>query len=123
MRAIWPFGRKKEESRAETIQFIVHPLTNQPDVVRVRYACECGCKPSADYTQGSDEANFEHCCCGRVHFVGAHADERLRAYLDERRAQGQDVDMSYTFYAIEVAAPWGDAVPVAYAVPEVPRPH
>ena len=105
------------------MEFTVHTPRNQPDVAEVRYVCECGCKPRARYRQGSDEANYEHCCCGLVHFVGTAAEEKLRAYLDDRRAQGEDADMVYTLHTQEVQAPWGEPVPVAYALPETPRPH
>jgi hypothetical protein len=91
--------------------------------LEVRYDCQCGCKPRARYTQGTDEANHEHCCCGRVHFVGVQAEERLHAYLEERRTQGEDAEMVYTSYAQTVQAPWGEPVAVAYALPDQPRKH
>lgn len=50
------------------------------------YACGCDCVPTAipadDGTPGS-----EHCCCGKVHFVGVGARDALDAYLAERRKQ------------------------------------
>ena len=105
------------------MEFTVHTLRNQADLVEVRYACGCGCKPRARYQRGTDEAGHEHCCCGRVHFVGARAEERLRDYLAERRVQGEDADMVYTFHASTVEAPWGEPVTVAYALPDHPREH
>lgn len=48
------------------------------------YECGCTCVPTAvpnaDGTPGS-----EHCCCGKVHFVGTGARAALDAYLAERR--------------------------------------
>lgn len=105
------------------MDFVVVSPRNQPDVVEVRYECECGCKPRARYQRGTDQAAHEHCCCGRVHFVGARAEERLNAYLEQRRAQGEDADMVYTVHAKAVQAPWGEAVAVAYALPDKPREH
>ncbi len=108
------------------MEFTAYPVRNQPDVVEVRYDCQCGCKPRARYHRGADEANYEHCCCGRVHFVGVRADDRLRAYLEERRVRGEDADVTYTstsFGKVTLAAPWGEPVTVAYAVPDRPRQH
>ncbi len=50
----------------------------------ITYECGCACvpvaAPAADGSQG-----FEHCCCGKVHFVGADASGALSSYLAERR--------------------------------------
>ena len=105
------------------MEFIVRSPKNKPDVVEVRYDCDCGCKPRARYTRGTDEANHEHCCCGIVHFVGAHAEEKLATYLQERRASGEDADLTYDLHAETVEAPWGEPVDVAYGLPEEPREH
>ena len=101
----------------------MHTPRNQADVIEVRYTCECGCKPRARYRRGTGEAGHEHCCCGRVHFVGALAEDRLRDYLAERRTPGEDADMAYSYHAQAVQAPWGESVAVAYALPKVPRKH
>ncbi len=106
------------------MEFIVKTPLNKADVVEVRYDCFCGCKPRAQYQRGADEANFEHCCCGQVHFVGAKAEDRLKAYLAERATTGMDDDVGgYTLHAQQVKAPWGEPVAVAYAVPHHPRKH
>jgi hypothetical protein len=105
------------------MEFFVRALPNRPDTVEVRYDCACGCKPRARYQRGTDEAGHEHCCCGQVHFVGARAHQRLEDYLTGRRAQGEDLDMAYTLHQTEVGAPWGEAVSVAYAVPNTPHKH
>jgi len=106
------------------MEFIARSPRNNPDVVEVRYDCTCGCKPRARYQRGTEEANREHCCCGQVHFVGFHAEERLKAYLDERSAQGMDIEIGgYSIHTQDVEAPWGEPVPVAYAVPAIPKAH
>jgi hypothetical protein len=105
------------------MEFIVRSPANQPDVVEVRYDCACGCKPRARYRRGADEANHEHCCC-IVHFVGAKASDRLDAYLADRATRHEDDDVGgYTRHQASVTAPWGDAVPVAYALPHRLRKH
>ena len=106
------------------MEFITRSPKNKPDVVEVRYDCACGCKPRARYQRGTEEANHEHCCCGQVHFVGVQAEERLKTYLDERSSQGLDAEVGgYSIYTQHVDAPWGELVPVAYAVPEIPTAH
>jgi hypothetical protein len=105
------------------MEFIVRAPLNRPDTLEVRYDCACGCKPRARYDRGTQEANYEHCCCGQVHFVGHQAEERLRDYLQARRAEGLDTDQVHTIETHEVTAPWGDPVPVALAVPDPSRVH
>lgn len=105
------------------MEFLVKSPLNRPDVVEVRYDCECGCKPRARYQRGADEAGHEHCCCGRVHFVGRGASLRLESYLAERRARGEDSDVRYTLHHGKVQSPWGDEVELAYALPDKPRAH
>ena len=83
----------------------------------VSYKCDCGCKPMAHYYQGSAEAGHEHCCCGRVHFAGLGAEEQLEQYLAQRRQEGLDEGLTYSLYATQVRAPWGEPLPVAYALP------
>ena len=105
------------------MEFVVRSPRNRPNVVEVRYDCECGCKPRARYEQGTTEAGHEHCCCGRVHFVGDQATQHLEAYLAERRASGEDVDLQYTVQEQVVTAPWGDPIPVAFGVPDKLHEH
>lgn len=105
------------------MDFTVRTQPNHPDTVEVRYDCSCGCKPRARYQRGSSDAGHEHCCCGRVHFVGAQAFERLQEYLAERRTQGRDLDLTYAFQNGEIQAPWGEAVVWAYAEPSEPQEH
>ena len=105
------------------MDYVVHTPKNRPDVVEVRYDCECGCKPRARYQQGSDDAGHEQCCCGRVHFVGVDAGARLDAYLDQKRESGEGADMTYEITVEEVTASWGQSVPVAFGIPNVPHKH
>ncbi len=85
--------------------FVVRSPRNNPDVAEVRYDCECGCKPRARFEKGTDDAGHEHCCCGQVHFVGAHADARLKEYLDDRATRNEDADVGvYTFHTQAVDA-------------------
>lgn len=88
------------------------------DVAEVGYVCSCGCKPRARYRQGAQEAGHEHCCCGRVHFVGSDALGQLQAYLRERKAAGEDTDREYRLFQGELQAPWGGPLPVAYGIPQ-----
>ena len=105
------------------MEFKVHAPLNTEDTVEVRYDCPCGCKPRARYQRDTDEADHEHCCCGRVHFVGAQADQRLEAYLAERRTQGEDEGLTYSFESSTVEAPWGESVPVVFATPDKLHKH
>ena len=57
----------------ESVEFAVRTPKNKPNVVEARYGCVCGCKPRARYERGTNEAEHEHCCCGRVHFIGDEA--------------------------------------------------
>lgn len=108
------------------MEFIVRQLSSRPDTILVRYDCPCGCKPNAEYQQGSQEVNFEHCCCGNIHFVGHAARAKLDAYLSGRKALGMLEDMERGNYAVSetaVDAPWGERVPVAFGIPANPTKH
>jgi hypothetical protein len=84
----------------------------------VQYQCDCGCKPMAHVYQESAEAGHEHCCCGKVHFAGsAEPMPQMQAYLDQRRAEGEDEGLTYTFGNAEVEAPWGARLLVVYGLP------
>ena len=105
------------------MEFIVRSPLNRPDTVEVRYDCECGCKPRARYQRDGAEAGHEHCCCGRVHFVGVQAEARLKEYLEGRRAQGLDADLTYSIGTEQAEAPWGEPVEVAFGIPDHLRGH
>ena len=102
----------------KSVEFVVRTPMNKPDVVEVRYDCDCGCKPRARYQSGSGDAGHEQCCCGRVHFVGMDAQGRLEAYLQEEGA-----GIHYTVSTEEVTASWGEIVAVALGVPDKLRKH
>ncbi|MSQ28670.1 MAG: hypothetical protein EXR51_11135 [Dehalococcoidia bacterium] len=106
------------------MEFIVRQLAWRPDTILVRYDCACGCKPNVEYLRGSDSVEHEHCCCGNLHFVGKDARHHLDAYLAGRSQQHLDDDLGgYRVSEVTVDAPWGEAVPVAYALPAVARKH
>lgn len=96
-------------------------LLRDGETFGVRYACECGCRPQVRLKRGAPAAH-EHCCCGIAHAAGPDARAHLDAYLAERRANGEDADRLYTIAEASVLDPWGDPVPVAYAVPVLRRP-
>ncbi len=52
----------------------------------VTYTCGCPCVPAAR-PQSDNSPGFEHCCCGKVHFVGDGAFGALETYLAERKAK------------------------------------
>jgi hypothetical protein len=109
---------------ATALIFKVSTPTGARDVAEVRYDCACGCHPNARYQHGAADPAHEHCCCGIVHFAGPGAASSLRAYLDERRKRGDDSDVGpYAIQETTVPAPWGGAVPVAYAIPARLRAH
>ncbi len=106
------------------MEFIVRQLSSRPDTMIVRYDCACGCKPSAEYKQGSAEAGHENCCCGIVHFAGPEAKARLEEYISGRKAEGLDDDVGgFTVEETSVTMPWGGDLPVAYALPQTTRKH
>lgn len=49
------------------------------------YVCGCSCTPTAAPAEDG-AAGMEHCCCGKVHFVGRGAESALTAYLADRKA-------------------------------------
>ena len=99
------------------MKFKVRAVSNQADTVDVGYDCPCGCKPGAKYQRGAGAAGHEHCCCGRVHFVGPQAERELESYLEERRRSGEDAGLEYTISTQQVKSRWGERIPVAFAVP------
>jgi hypothetical protein len=79
----------------------------------VTYTCGCPCVPTARPLDSGP--GHEHCCCGKVHFVGTGAAAALDAYLAERKATRKR-EPEYTRGATAVAL--GDRpVEVAWAFP------
>ena len=76
----------------------------------VTYTCGCSCTPIAR-PRSVEEAGMEHCCCGKVHFVGTGAATALATYLagrKQRRASEPNYEVGVTALAtatgpIEVA--------------------
>ncbi len=104
------------------MEFLVTEISSKPGTAYVRYDCECGCKPGAECARDSGEAGSDHCCCGRVHFAGADARAQLDSYLSGRAEDDAELG-GYVVSETAVQAPWGDEIPVAYAVPNKPRAH
>ena len=100
------------------MDYMVRSPLNKPDVVEVRYDCDCGCKPRARYQRGIAKAGHDHCCCGQAHFVGQQALHQMEAYLEQRCASGEDVGLNYVITVDEVNAPWGELIPIIVAVPD-----
>ena len=91
-------------------------LLRDGETYGVRYVCDCGCRPQVRLRRDAPAAH-EHCCCGIAHAAGPDARGHLTSYLAERKAAGEDVDRGYAIAEARVSDPWGDPVPVAYAVP------
>ncbi len=106
------------------LKFVVRTPSNKPDLTEVRYDCPCGCKPRARFKKGTNEVGHEHCCCGIVHFAGDSAETHLKAYLADRVAKGMDKEREgFQVKTLDMDAPWGERIPVAYAVPNIPSKH
>ena len=61
----------------------------------VTYTCGCPCTPTAR-PDATGKAGHEHCCCGKVHFVGDSAASDLAAYISDRQAKRKR-EPDYTF--------------------------
>jgi YHS domain-containing protein len=73
------------------------------DGVTAGYSCPCGCTPATTYRRGGATAT-EGCCCGNEFAVGPDAAARIRP---------RD---GYEALLADVPAPWGERVPVAWAI-------
>jgi hypothetical protein len=107
--------RKVTSTTAKPIEFTTK-LLRDGETFGVRYNCDCGCHPQVRLRRDSPAAH-EHCCCGIAHAAGPDARFHLESYLAERRAEGLDAERTYTLADAQVTDPWGNPVPVAYAVP------
>jgi hypothetical protein len=111
-------GRQQETH----LDFIVAELS--PTEAMIRYDCPCGCKPNTEYEKDSTASDYEHCCCGNVHFVGPNARADLEEYLADRKTRGEDDDVGgYEIREEAVPAPWGGTIPVVYGLPLAARKH
>ena len=80
----------------------------------VTYTCGCSCTPTARQGSGG-EPGMEHCCCGKVHFVGTGAATALATYLagrKQRRASEPNYESGVTALAMATGP-----VEVAWAFP------
>lgn len=105
-----------ESTGTTELEFTVRVLRDG-ETCAVRYVCECGCKPQARFKRGASEPGHEHCCCGIVHFAGPSARAALESYLADRRATGEDTDLTYQLREQQLTDPWGEPLSVAYALP------
>lgn len=79
----------------------------------ITYTCGCPCVPTAAPSEAGP--GHEHCCCGKVHFVGSGAAAALDTYLAERKATKKR-EPDYTRGATTVSMA-GAPVEVAWAFP------
>jgi YHS domain-containing protein len=70
--------------------------------LRASYSCPCGCHPQVSYAHGESAAH-DTCCCGNEFHVGAGAS------LPVARP-------GFKLLTTHVEAPWGEVVPVAWAI-------
>lgn len=103
------------DTTMKSIEFTTR-LLRDGETFGVRYVCACGCRPQVRIRRDSPAAH-EHCCCGIAHAAGPDARGHLENYLAERRTAGLDADRSYAIAETKVDDPWGNPIPVAYAVP------
>lgn len=73
------------------------------EAVTVGYSCPCGCTPSTTYRQ-HDPVATEGCCCGNEFAVGPEALANVH------------VRAGYVVHQETVNAPWGELLPVAWAI-------
>ncbi len=73
------------------------------NAIEAGYSCPCGCTPAATYERGARVAT-EGCCCGNQFAVGPEARNAVSL------AKG------YRLHGDSVATPWGESVPVAWAI-------
>ncbi len=73
------------------------------DAVVAGYSCPCGCTPSTTYRRGESVAT-EGCCCGNQFAVGPGA---VAAIVPQT---------GYQLQRDSVTTPWGERVPVAWAI-------
>lgn len=81
-------------------------LTTEPvgaDALTAGYSCPCGCTLAKTYRSG-DRVAKESCCCGNEFAVGPDAAAHVPAPL------------GYTVQQQTLGTPWGEQLPVAWAI-------
>lgn len=73
------------------------------DALTAGYSCPCGCTPAATFRRGEQVAT-EGCCCGNEFAVGPDAASHVHART------------GYALRTDSLVAPWGERVPVAWAI-------
>lgn len=79
-------------------------------------SCTCGGSCTSTASPSADcSPRREHCCCGKVHLVGARARSALETYLAERKAtRKREPEYDIGEASIDLA---GAPVEVAWAFP------
>jgi YHS domain-containing protein len=80
-----------------------------PGRAHVNYQCPCSCIGGVIYNTEKPLSKAGHCCCGRVLWVGADAEAKLRETLDP--------NVEYEWDLGNVALPWGEVAQTAMAWP------
>ena len=84
-------------------------LGGRPGLAHVNYQCPCGCEAGLTYDRDSGAEHLGACCCGRLLWVGAGAEDQVRANFEP--------GCEYVIDLSEATLPWGERVTAALAVP------
>jgi YHS domain-containing protein len=82
---------------------------DRPGHAHVNYQCPCGCKAGLTYDRESGAEHLGTCCCGRLLWVGADAEARVR--------ENFQAGARYVIDRGKATLPWGECVSAALAVP------
>jgi len=75
----------------------------------VNYQCPCGCTAGLIYDREVGSTELGQCCCGRLLWVGARADDVISFFYED--------GIEYNLDMGSVTLPWGESVQTALAVP------
>lgn len=84
-------------------------LGDAPTEAHVNYKCPCGCDAGLVYDREAGSTEMGECCCGRLMWVGADAQDVVKAHFEE--------GIEYQVDSKDVTLPWGETKLVALAVP------
>jgi YHS domain-containing protein len=79
------------------------------DLAHVNHSCPCGCEAGLIYERQSGSSELGQCCCGRLLWVGARAEEVVSFFYEE--------GVDYRLDVGSVTLPWGEETQAALAVP------